>query len=83
MESLSGAMVWHIWSIKSHFVYFHEFAHGTIRLTGDRVRGDDSKQYAISRCLNEKVEVSEILLQSIEFLLAPSNSLLTVPRRWF
>ena len=20
-------MEWHIWSIKSHFVYFHEFAH--------------------------------------------------------
>ena len=31
----------------SHFVYCRELAPDTVRLTGDRVHGDDSKQYAI------------------------------------
>ena len=37
-----------LYRFKSCFVYCHVLVPGTVRLTGDRVRGDNSKQYTIS-----------------------------------
>ena len=60
---------------KSRFIYCQVFAVGTVCLTGDRVRGNDSKHYAISKqktLRHEKIMIIRIIIM-IQVLINIQN----------
>ena len=59
---VNNCFVIRLFNYNAFNVYRRELAPGTVSLTGDRARGDDSKHWAYSK--NELFVISLMLLQS-------------------